>query len=1069
MIRRTHDTYDADISALNSNGDLDLTRLLKSRGRYDLYSIDEDMKSNCCYISESKYFSLNAPNDLKILSINCQSLLAKVEEIKLFLSQCAHPSLLPDIIALQEIWQIPVISNVEIDGYNFIYKTRVSRQGGGIGFYIKKGIPFTKTLTCEQFFVEGYYESLAIEISHSDKDLILNNIYRPNNVSLGSGVRVTQHELDEKFLEYFSNHLEQLTESGKKCLFMGDTNINLFKIGSENIPLDYHNIIVSEGFFNVISKATRISEDSASLIDQIGLNFSCKNLSAGVIVMPLSDHFPVFINLDLARSKNYAQSKFHCKRNFSKRNVNCMKQLLIDQDWNCVYNINDANVAYDNFMSIFFTCLNEVMPLKQVKINSNNFPRCPFMTIGLLTSRKKKHELFRRFKRKPTLSNKRRFVEYRNLYNKTLRAGKKRYFEDLLEKNKRSPRKFWNTLKTAAGINCSKVSSPPELCIDGVLIQNEQHIANAFNDYFAEIGPKKALEILPTNTSFTDTLPPECPVSFFIYPLVPQELLEMIDSFDSNASTDINSLSMKFIKDIASGIIEPLTHIFNLSVSTGIFPDSMKTSKTVPVHKKEGSMSDMNSYRPISLVNVFSKMLEKIVCTRLTNFLSNNSFFYDNQFGFLKGRSVQQALIKVLNFIAKEMNCNNLVVGIFLDVSKAFDILDRDILLHKLENAGVRGICHDWFKSYLSGRKQRVCLNNDIWSENEAELQLGVLQGSLLGSLLFLIYVNDFHRCNSLLNVVFADDTTLLGSHSDPTILKNLVNTELSKVCHWFSANKLVLNIKKSSYMIFSFNNNVVERFSGIVFGGEPLKKVSKQTDPQDIRMLGIYLDQNLSFLNCFDRLLAKVNRAFFIIKRAKNILTKNGIKLLYFALIHSHLNFSSFFFHGLPKYRLNKIEVVQKKILRYIEGRGYLEHTSQIFKEYDILPYSKLIEFNILKFMWQLNTNRLPLTFSNEWPQNSDVQQFYSLRNSNSLNIPRTRSANCDRLGYFFYPRIWENKGHLLTGGNLDKEIFLPALKADLLSEYTLEKRCNKEDCYSCKLTREKQQNRIMSYISND
>ena len=136
--------------------------------------------------------------------------------------------------------------------------------------------------------------------------------------------------------------------------------------------------------------------------------------------------------------------------------------------------------------------------------------------------------------------------------------------------------------------------------------------------------------------------------------------------------------------------------------------------------------------------------------------------------------------------------------------------------------------------------------------------------------------------------------------------------------------------------MIFSFDNKVVERFSGIVFGGEPLKKVSKQTDPQDIRMLGIYLDQNLSFLNCFDRLLAKVNRAFFIIKRAKNILTKNGIKLLYFSLIHSHLNFSSFFFHGLPKYRLNKIEVVQKKILRYIEGRGYLEHTSQIFKEYD-------------------------------------------------------------------------------------------------------------------------------------
>ena len=686
-----------------------------------------------------------------------------------------------------------------------MYKSRKLRQGGGVGFFVKKSISFSEKSDFKHLFIDGIFESLTIEIQYGNNSILICNIYRPNNIHLGAGVYVTKRYLNETFLEHFSETLDLLTRSGKKSIFLGDTNINLFEIGVNEISVDYINLSNSEGFQNVISKATRISGNKPALIDHIGINFNCSDFSCGVIVSPISDHFPVFFNMNVQRAVSKEKPKHKYSRRFSRKNISAFKEGLLKQDWSNVYSTNDVNLAYDEFCSIFFQELNVNIPLKKAKTNSNDIPRSPFMTNGLLVSRKKKLDLFKRFKRKPSEKNKKAFIEYRNLYNKTLRAGKKKYWEELLESNKRSPQKVWNILKNAANIKNTKSEQISEMYVNDELISDELGIANAFNEYFTSIGPKKASEVGPSDydISFESYLPDPCPSSMFMQPLVPSDIYNIIMSLKKKRSTDALGLSTTLIQNVVYEIMEPLTHICNLSFSSGIFPENMKISKTVPVYKKDGSNLLMNNFRPISLINVFSKILEKIMCDKLTNFLSQNDFFYENQFGFLRGRSVQQAVIKALNFISKAMNSEKLVVGVFLDVSKAFDVLNRDILIYKLENAGIRGVCSNWFKSYLSGRKQRVCINGNCWSENEMELHLGVLQGSLLGSLLFLIYVNDFHSSNTLFKVIFADDTTLLKADSNPKVLLRELNFELENVVKWYRANKLVLNVKKSNYMVF--------------------------------------------------------------------------------------------------------------------------------------------------------------------------------------------------------------------------------------------------------------------------
>ena len=265
-----------------------------------------------------------------------------------------------------------------------------------------------------------------------------------------------------------------------------------------------------------------------------------------------------------------------------------------------------------------------------------------------------------------------------------------------------------------------------------------------------------------------------------------------------------DGLSTKLLKKIAIEISKPMTHIFNLSLQNGIFPNKLKRSRTVPVFKS-GDAHLCDNYRPIALLSSLSKIIEKMVSLKLIEHLETNNILYKHQYGFQKGKSTEHNLIHAMNFIGNAFNENKFCLGVFFDLKKAFDVCSHEILLMKLSKMGIRGTALKWFKSYLSDRTQFVDING-THSSNKA-IKISILQGSILGPILFLCYINDLHLATDLFTLMFADDTFGAKSDENLTNLINSVNVEINKMAIWFRANKLAVNKSKTKYIIFKTKN----------------------------------------------------------------------------------------------------------------------------------------------------------------------------------------------------------------------------------------------------------------------
>ena len=278
------------------------------------------------------------------------------------------------------------------------------------------------------------------------------------------------------------------------------------------------------------------------------------------------------------------------------------------------------------------------------------------------------------------------------------------------------------------------------------------------------------------------------------------QIIDIISAMDSKASVDASGVNMKMLKFIKYQIALPLSHLFTLSVTTGVFPAKLKTSKTIPIFKA-GDRLSCDNYRPISLLSTISKILDKIVANSLVNHLELNNLLYENQFGFLRNRSTIHNVTKLTNRISRDINEKKFVIGIFLDLKKAFDCVSHDILLAKLQKMGINDLALDWFTDYLSNRYQYTDIGG--FKSTEKIIDISILQGSILGPILFLCFINDLHLSTNLLTLLFADDTVGLDSDHDLATLIDRVNIEIQKLANWFRANKMAVNVSKTKYIIF--------------------------------------------------------------------------------------------------------------------------------------------------------------------------------------------------------------------------------------------------------------------------
>ena len=332
------------------------------------------------------------------------------------------------------------------------------------------------------------------------------------------------------------------------------------------------------------------------------------------------------------------------------------------------------------------------------------------------------------------------------------------------------------------------------------IISDPFAIGNEFNEFYTSVS-SKLVSIIKTKYFFHKFLDPKQPDSMFLQPTNNSEIEKIIKSLGSNKSSDIYGMSPKLLKILFPAISETLSNIFNESFALGIFPDHMKLTMITPIFKG-GSKFDISNYRPVSVLSIISKVLEKLMLARLIKYLGKSKKIYEHQFRFQKNRSTTLAVLDLSTRITNALDSGNYAASVFLDFAKAFDTINHQILLRKLENYSIRGPAKDWFESYLRNRHQIVKIGDTL--SDEMQIVCGVPQGSILGPILFLLYISDIKNSSKMLKFfLYTDDTNTLLISKSIQELECIYNKELSYVTDWLNANKLTLNVEKSNLVLF--------------------------------------------------------------------------------------------------------------------------------------------------------------------------------------------------------------------------------------------------------------------------
>ena len=544
---------------------------------------------------------------------------------------------------------------------------------------------------------------------------------------------------------------------------------------------------------------------------------------------------------------------------------------------------------------------------------------------------------------------------------------------------------------------------------------NHEDISNVFSVYFSGISQQIDNSIPPVDESPLRYVNPNIISSLFLNPVSNAECSAIIKSL-KNKKTNVNCVSVRAVKSVSDIVSIYFSRIVNKSFGSGIFPNIFKQAIIVPIHKK-GVHSDVGNYRPVSLLSFFSKILEKCIAVRLVSFLDNFSILNPDQFGFRRGLSTTDALLDYMEFLYKNIDEKKHVISVFVDFSKAFDTVKHDILLSKLEMYGIRGVANDWFRSYLTGRSQRVRVGSSI-SEEKLIIN-GVPQGSVLGSILFLLYVNEISNIfPELKATLFADDTTLSAAQADIGNLVRTIDFGLDRFTAWAFANRLALNAQKTNAILFSNRIQSHEVNFDINIGGVDIEL------RECTRFLGLVVDNKLKFDSHLSTIATKLSKIVGIIYKLSFCLPQASLIKLYYCLFYPHILYCNLIWGDTYAIHLNTIELLQKKVVRIITGSAFLSHTDPLFCSTKILKVSDVHRYLLGIYMYR-NLSSF-----------STANHPYLTRQANDplINYPRlSQSRHCIS---FAGPQLWCNIPiNIRTSPSL--YLFKTSLKNYFLNQY--------------------------------
>jgi exonuclease III len=991
---------------------------------------DNDNNETCNYYYSDTFNNLTKhinEDKLSLIHFNSRSLNKNIDNITDYLKTLNHKF---PLIAFSETWlndsnSSPALNS--IDGYNIAHCHRNFKRGGGVALYISNDLNF-KIRHDLNLKNSDEYESVFVEIESHPKNTIVGVIYRPPDRS------------PQSFIHNLSNTVNLINNEKLPSFICGDFNINLLKISTHQESNDFLNIMYEANYYPTITKPTRLTTRTSSLIDNIFSNILNNKLTPGILFNDITDHFPVFyfVNKDKhSETKNKSKNNYYTKRKITNITMTSFENELNQTNWNEVLNNSSADDSYDVFINKFTNLYDKHFPKVRKKINKRKENK-PWISAGIIKSIKTRNKLYIKFIKNPTELNKSNYVKYRNKLTNLIKVSCKTYYSSKFNEYKSNIKHTWQTINSVIGKN-SKPKSPSYF-LDGThKISDPGLISNKFNSFFANIGPELASKIQSPSV-FSDFLNDPQPNTIFFHPTDEKEIFDIVKTFKNGKSAGYDDVSPTIVKRVIPFISHPLAHIFNLSLSTGVFPSALKLAKVIPIFKKDDPHTFSN-YRPISLLPCFSKILERLVYNRLDNFLTRFHILHNNQYGFRKHHSTDLALLDIYNKISSSLALNHHTIGIFLDLSKAFDTINHDILLSKLHHYGIRGLALDLLSSYLSDRFQFTSFDSHL--SDRLPVSCGVPQGSILGPLLFLLYVNDIPSSSKHFSfVLFADDTNIFLSHPNLNTLTHIFNRELIQVSNWFKANKLSLNVKKTNYIHFTKKKHNTPP-THIMIDNTIIHPV------EHTKFLGVIIDQNLSWKFHISKITNQISKNIGILRKLRNTLPKHILFSLYNTLILPYISYSNIAW-AVTDYtlehdhcpwtsphstKIDNIFKLQKRALRIINNTDYSTHTKNMFHDLKTLNIFDLNKLQTALFMFRYHTNTLPKSFSNCFKKHSDIHN-YNTRHAKNYIIAKPTSNLIKNSIQYTGPKLWNSLSSNITNSKTQYS-FKSRLKQDLINKY--------------------------------
>jgi len=932
--------------------------------------INQIYPGNCSF--GSMYYSLDKLSDemsqskITVVNFNIRSFNKNFEA---FQSSLVSAGVSPEILVLSETW---LTEPVDMEGYSSFHCFRLGRRSGGISVFVSKSYQCCEL--SEFTMSNDTIETCVVKVSLGSTNLIVFAIYRPQSDSIVN----------------FCNHLSNLLQACPTvdiCL-LGDLNIDLLNQESRD-TLYFTSTMRSFSFLPHISKPTRFSSvatlNSATLLDHIWTRLSFNYVgNSGIILENTTDHCPTFLTFTKSQLLSTTVNDL-VRVEFRLVNDSTLKKYferISNVDWSVLNNFSDVNVA----VSFFIETVNDIycscFPLKVRYVGRKRLSK-PWLTNEILKLAKLKSASFRKYKL--GLISDYECRKIRNSVNGAVRKAKISYYRYRFQECVGDMRQTWKNLRKIVSCGNPKLLVNA-LDIDGVTISETNEIAQIFNEHFCSVGSRicNSLPIPPLNPLSYVRRNEQC---LSLDPVTSDEVGRIIASIKISKQ-DINSISVKLLKYSRDFLSQPISHLINMSFIYGIFPDLYKKACVTPIFKK-GNALDINNYRPISILPLYSKIIEKCMARRLMSFFDLYSILSRNQFGFRKGLSTVDAVIDYSEYICNAIEERNHVIGVFIDYSKAFDTVNHTLLLSKLELYGIRDVALRLFESYLEGRSQCVKVGN-VYS-SDAALPTGVPQGSVLGPILFLTYINDFPNISpALKTILFADDTTVSVAGSDFVELCDHLNLEMQKIIQWSDANRLALNASKTSALVFS------NRLHDVNFDHKPNLNGVDVNYVECHKFLGLNFDNKLKFRDHITFVCNKLSKSVGIMRRVSECLPQKSLIGLYYSLFYPYLTYCNVLWGGTYDVHLNTVEMLQKRVVRIITGSEYLAHTDELFYSTGILKVRDLHSYLLLLYFFRNREN---------FDRNTSA---YMTRNSNDPVLRVHRLTLTEHSVHYAASKLW-------------------------------------------------------------